>query len=125
MSYIFPLPGLIPSIVMGLADINENSSDKPRFVAGESGATATVQVPGGRQIEVAGRMGGVIRLQVGTPRRYVIRRLGNTLVTSILQKAGIISFDSEGRLIREPAPETGNGGEGWQENESGNGKTRR
>ncbi|MFH1766260.1 MAG: hypothetical protein ABIF09_18915 [Gemmatimonadota bacterium] len=77
------------------------------FVVGETAATGTVTVPGGRQIEVAGRLGGVIRLQVGTPRREVIRRIGNPLVTSILEKAGIIDFDSNGRLIRGPALEEG------------------
>jgi hypothetical protein len=62
-------------------------------------------------IELAGFRGGTIRMLLGTPRREVVRRLGNPMITSILQKAGLIDFDSEGRLIRGAALEQGNGGE--------------
>lgn len=114
------------------AQMNYPAPPHPSIVVGEWSTVATVSVPGGRLIELADVRGGTVRMLRGITRREVNRLLGGPLYTSLLRKAGIIDFDSEGRLIRGPALETGNEtgnesgsrGEDGKENGSGKGNER-
>ena len=67
-------------------------------------------------IELAGLRGGTVRMLGGITRKEVNRLLGSPMYTSLLRKAGMIDFDSEGRLIPGPALETGSESESGGEN---------
>ena len=125
MIRLFGFAALLTGLQLSAAEAQVRNPPPPHIsaVVGESSTVSTVTVPGGRLIELAGLRGGTIRMLGGITRKEVNRLLGSPLYTSLLRKAGLIDFDSEGGLIPGPALETGN--ESGEEDENGNGKTRR
>ena len=125
MIRLFGFAALLTGLQVSAAEaqVSNPPPPHPSIVVGDASTVATVTVPGGRLIELAGLRGGTIRMLGGITRKEVNRLLGSPLYTSLLRKAGLIDFDSEGGLIPGPALETGN--ESGEEDENGNGKTRR
>jgi len=127
MIRLFGFAALLTGLQVPAAEAQVGHPPPPHAsaVVGESSTVATVNVPGGRLIELAGLRGGTIRMLGGITRKEVNRLLGSPMYTSLLRKARLIDFDSEGLLIPGPALEIGNenesGAEGGQEGGGGKG----
>ena len=118
MIRLFGFAALLTGLQVSAAEaqLSHPPPPHPSIVVGEASTVATVTVPGGRLIELAGLRGGTVRMLGGITRKEVNRLLGSPMYTSLLRKAGMIDFDSEGRLIPGPALETGSESESGGEN---------
>ena len=123
---LFGFAALLTGLQVSAAEAQVSHPPTPHILAivGESSTMSRITVPGGQLIELAGLRGGTIRMLGGITRKEVNRLLGSPLYTSLLRKAGLIDFDSEGLLIPGPALETGNESESGAvgEKEGGGGK---